>query len=244
MPDGCRGDGGDVDGVVQLNDPDGADGADVPDGREVQGRSQPGREAGADPGDVGPPAPGFDDAEAGVGHGTCQRVAHERGPVQQRTGPAGGNSRGHLSGAEHRGESHVPAGQGLAHAHDVRHHAGMIGREQLAGAAKAGGDLVEDEQQPVPVRRLPERRQAFGRVRVHAAGALEHRLDDDRRQFPGVPGRELRHVRCPRLDGLRGRRRRAGGRGAKTLPASSPGKAECMPSTGSQTPIAAKVSPW
>ena len=49
VPDGRGGDRGDVDGVVQFNDSDGADGADIPDGLKVQGGGEPGFQAGADP---------------------------------------------------------------------------------------------------------------------------------------------------------------------------------------------------
>ncbi len=104
--------------------------------------------------------------------------------MQQRPGLAVGNRRGHVRCAEHGGQGQVPPGQGLADAHDVRYDAGVIGREQLAGAPKTGGDLIEDEQQTVPVRHLPQHCQAFGRVGVHAAGTLEDRFDDDRGELP------------------------------------------------------------
>ena len=59
------------------------------------------------------------------------------------------------------------------------------------------GDLIEDEQQPVPVRNLSEHRQAFGRVGMHAAGTLEDRFDDDRGQLAGICGRDLFELRDP-----------------------------------------------
>ena len=91
----------------------------------------------------------------------------------------------------------------------------MIGREQLAGAPKTGGDLIEDEQQAVPVRHLPQHCQAFGRVGVHAAGTLEDRFDDDRGQLPGMRSRDVRELGCPRLHGFRGRGSSRRGTGRK-----------------------------
>ena len=101
-------------------------------------------------------------------------------------------------GAQRRGHRQVPAGQRLADAHDVRRDAGVVGGEQLAGPAEAGGDLVEDQQHVVGQAQLAQHVQVARVVEAHAAGALHHRLDDHRGQLVGV-----------RLDQLAPARRRS-----------------------------------
>ncbi len=93
-------------------------------------------------------------------------------------------------------------------------------------------------------------------VGVHAARPLEHGLDDDGGELVAVCAREGSRTACAHASNAGPSvsqrsssvsvttRRAAGGRGAKTCRARAPGKAECIPSTGSQTLIAANVSPW
>ena len=70
-----------------------------------------------------------------------------------------------------------------------------------AGAAEAGGHLVEDQQHAVPVAQVAHRAQVAGRVREHAGGALHERLHDHRRHLAlgarraGAPCRRRRPAR-------------------------------------------------
>ena len=65
---------------------------------------------------------------------------------------------------------------------------GMVGGEQLAGAAEPGGDLVEDQQHVVPVAGLAKVDEIARIVKPHPARALDHRFDDHRGQLVGVFG--------------------------------------------------------
>ena len=83
---------------------------------------------------------------------------------------------------------------------DVRHHAGGLAGEQAAGAAEAGEDFVEDQQQLVAVGRLAQPVQHRGVVEAHAAGALHQRLDDDAGELVGVAFEQIARTqpRSPR----------------------------------------------
>ena len=116
---------------------------------------------------------------------------------------------------------------------------GVVGGEQLAGAAEAGGDLVEDQQHVVAVADVAQVGQVPRVVEPHAARALHHGLDDHGGQFVGVLGQLLLE------------RRAVGGvvvawapAGANTWRARTSVHSECMPPSGSQTLIGVKVSPW
>jgi len=78
---------------------------------------------------------------------------------------------------------------------------------------------------------------------VHAARALQQRLDDDPGQSVRVAGGEGAEVVGPRRDrgGARVVRR---GLGPKTWSGSRPAHMLCMPPTGSVTLMQSKVSPW
>ena len=95
---------------------------------------------------------------------------------------------GDVGGAQRRGQAEVAAGQGFADAHDVGADAGVVGGEQLAGAAESGGDLVEDQQHVVPSADVAQIAQVPRIVEPHPAGTLDHRLDDDGGQLGGMPG--------------------------------------------------------
>ena len=116
---------------------------------------------------------------------------------------------------------------------------GVVGGEQLAGAAEAGGDLVEDQQHVVAGADLPQVGQVPRVVEAHTARALHDRLDDHRGELVGVLGQLLLEGRAV------GRRRTsAGTAGANTWRANTSVHSECMPPSGSHTLIGVKVSPW
>ena len=100
-------------------------------------------------------------------------------------------------GAQRRGQRDVAAGERLADAHDVGADAGVVGGEQLTGAAEAGGDLVEDQQHVVAVADRAQVDQVARVVEPHAARALHDGFDDDGGQFVGVLGQLL--FRTPAL---------------------------------------------
>ena len=130
--------------------------------------------------------------------------------MHQHAGLRGGQPARDLAGAQHGGQRQVAAGERLADAHHVRRHAGGLGGEERAGPAEAGGDLVEDQHQPVLVGDLAHHPQARGVVDVHAAGALQQRLDDDPGELVGVRRGERAERRRPSR--RRRRRARAAGR--------------------------------
>ena len=72
----------------------------------------------------------------------------------------------------------VAAGERLAQAENVRGDARVFTGEQPAGAAKAGGDLVGDQQHVVR-----GTQGAHGMIEPHAACALPDGLQDHRRKF-------------------------------------------------------------
>ncbi len=78
-----------------------------------------------------------------------------------------------------RGRHRQVAGrEPLAEAHEVGTDAGLLTREQRAGSAEPGRDLVADEQDVVGAARFGELGQTFGVGELHARSALHERLDD------------------------------------------------------------------
>ena len=71
-----------------------------------------------------------------------------------------------------------PPPSALARRHNVGRDAGVLIAEQVAGAADAGLDLVEDQQQAVLVAQLAQALEESVRQHAHAALA-HHRLDHD-----------------------------------------------------------------
>ena len=59
--------------------------------------------------------------------------------------------------------------------------------EQRAGAAEAGKDLVEDQQQLIAIGSGAQRAQHLRIVKPHSARALHQRLDDDGGELVGMP---------------------------------------------------------
>ncbi len=140
------------------------------------------------------------------------------------------------------GHRQIAAGQRLADAHHVRRDPGVLRGEQPAGAAEAGGDLVEDQQHVVLVARLAQHPQVAGGVEAHAARALHHRLDDHRGQLVGVPRDQLAQVSA--YAGSGSSSNPPGGASAKTCSGSTPDHSSCIPPSGSHTDIGCQVSPW
>ena len=64
----------------------------------------------------------------------------------------------------------------------------MLGGEQRAGAAEAGGDLVEDQQHFVAAADVPQIGQVTRVMKPHTARALHDGLHDHRGEFVGVLG--------------------------------------------------------
>ena len=90
---------------------------------------------------------------------------------------AGGHALGRFRRRQ-TGADRKAAAERLRQRHDVGRDAGMLIGEHIAGAADAGLDLVEDQQQPVVVAQLAQRAQEGMRHDPHAALAHD-RLDHD-----------------------------------------------------------------
>ena len=84
------------------------------------------------------------------------------------------------------GERQRAAGQRFRQRDDIRHDAGCFAGEQGSGAAEAGEDFIEDQQQLVAVRRLAQPAQHRRVVKAHAARTLHQRLDDDAGELVGM----------------------------------------------------------
>ena len=120
-------------------------------------------------------------AQHGDARGAGDRVALEGVPLDE-AGVLGDRSPegvGDRPAADHRRERRVAAAQPLGDAEHVGRHAERLGGEHLAGAADAGDDLVEDQQDVVPVADLAQDRQVL-LGRVDDAAGVADRLDHDR----------------------------------------------------------------
>ena len=91
--------------------------------------------------------------ERGIGGGAGERIAHEGRAVHQRVagivGPEGVEDLARCATVAASGS--VPPVSALRQGDDVGHHLGRLAGEHRAGAAEAGEDLVEDQQQLVAV---------------------------------------------------------------------------------------------
>ncbi len=114
----------------------------------------------------------------------------------------------------------------------------MVGREQLAGAPEAGGDLVEHQQHVVGQAQLAQHVQVARIVEAHPPGPLQHRFDDHGSQLVRVP------LDQPGQLGDIGRLEPGRWGGREHLLRQHSRQSACMPPSGSQTLIAANVSPW
>ena len=118
------------------------------------------------------------DVEHGVADRHGQRIAAEGGAVD-----AGGHADGRLVGRK-AGAHREAAADALGDRHEVGRDAGPFMGEQLAGAADAALDLVEDQQQAVLVAELAQPLQRLRRT----TGGCRPRPAPARsgsRRFPG-----------------------------------------------------------
>ncbi|EDT37845.1 conserved hypothetical protein [Burkholderia ambifaria MEX-5] len=99
-------------------------------------------------------------------------------------------------GHQHRAHRRIAGGQPLRDGHQVRIDLLGLAREQRAGAAEAGDDLVGDEQDAEAPACVAHRLQPAGRRHDHAAGAL-HGLAEE---CGDVVRAELRDLRFERGD--------------------------------------------
>ena len=83
-------------------------------------------------------------------------------------------------------EGHRAAGEGLAHAKDVRGDAGVLAGEHATGPPEAGGDFVENQQNVVPVAQFADAAEVVAVVEPHSTGALDDRFQNDGGDFIGV----------------------------------------------------------
>ncbi len=114
--------------------------------------------------------------EHDVEHGRSGRHG-ERIATKRRAVHAGRQALGGFFRRQHRAHGEATA-DAFGNGHDIRRDAGPFMREQLARAAGAGLDLVENEQQAVLVTQRTQAAQKLGRRLAHAAFALDG-LDHD-----------------------------------------------------------------
>jgi hypothetical protein len=91
-------------------------------------------------------------------------------------------------GRQRRRQRQVAAGEALGEAHQVGRHVLLLTGEHRPGAAEAGRHLVADQQHAEAVAELACLAQEAGRVDEHPGGALDERLDDQRRDLFLVAG--------------------------------------------------------
>src|SRR5258708_30469760 len=84
----------------------------------------------------------------------------------------------HEFGATHAGRKRKAAGQRLAETNQIRNDIEMLAREPFSGAAKAGVNLIENQQRAIVVAQFSEHRQKFRRRNVDAAARLD-RLNEN-----------------------------------------------------------------
>ena len=66
----------------------------------------------------------------------------------------------------------------------------MFAGEQFAGAAKAGSNLIGDQQNPFPVAHFTHPPQPLRMVHPHSAGALDDRFEDHRGDVVAMRGHQ------------------------------------------------------
>ena len=103
----------------------------------------------------------------------------------------------------HSAHGYGAVGQALGHAHQVGSDAEGLRRKGRAGAAEAGDDLVEDQQDAVPVADLAQALQVALRRHQHA-GTAGHGLDDDGGDGAGVMQRDAALQVVGKLRTMRG----------------------------------------
>ncbi len=85
-------------------------------------------------------------------------------------------------GGHHRGQRQIAAGQALGQTQKIGSDAGLLVREEGAGATEADHDLVADQMDAVAVARFAGQAQIMRIVHDHPAGPLHQRFDDERGQ--------------------------------------------------------------
>ena len=109
-------------------------------------------------------------------HRAAEWVAQERARVQRLAGRE--RPCVHDLRAAHARRQREAAGQRLAEANQVRHHARVLAGEKRAGAVETGVNLIGDEQHAVRVAHRAQHRQKLPR-RHHAPAATLHRLHEN-----------------------------------------------------------------
>ena len=142
---------------------------------------------------VGEHAPRFDELEvrgARPRPRARSRRRSARGRACARRGRRRGTSGTRGSRRDGRRHRQVARGHRLAEAQQVGPQPGLLRREQRAGAAEAGRDLVADQQHVVLGARGAEAREPVAIGELHAGRALHERLDDHGRELGRVLGDE------------------------------------------------------
>lgn len=118
----------------------------------------------------------------------------------------------------------------------------MPGREEGAGAAEAGGDLVEDQQHVVGVARLAQHPQQGGEwKRIPPAPCTTGSTTTAASSWACRSTVSHRWAVYASEGGVS---KPSGGASAKTCRGSTPDHRSCMPPSGSQTDMGCQVSPW
>ena len=97
------------------------------------------------------PGLGKQQPDTGQRSRTGERVGHECRAVHKCPGLASGDATADTRCAEGCGECHIAPGEGLSETQNIRHDVRMLQREHFPGAAEAGGDLIENQQDIVLV---------------------------------------------------------------------------------------------
>ena len=98
-----------------------------------------------------------------------------------------------IVGGEGGGEGQVAGGDAFGEAEEVGFDILVFTGEHLAGAAEAGGDLIDDEEGVVFLGELGHAREEAGGVDEDAGGTLDERFDDDGCDLAWVLGKEAVH---------------------------------------------------
>ena len=119
----------------------------------------------------------FEHPQALQRHAAGQGVAHKGGAVHESVVLTVANERlVHPVGGQRGRMAQIPAGQPLGEHHDIRRDARVVGGKQPAGAAKAGGYFVENQQHAKLVAQRPGAAQVVRRGHVQPARRLQQRL--------------------------------------------------------------------
>ncbi len=86
---------------------------------------------------------------------------------------------GNLARGKRGGERHGAAGERFPQAQNIRRDPRMLAGKQLPGTAKAGGDLIGNQQNSFAVAHLPNALQPLGVIDPHSARALHNRFENN-----------------------------------------------------------------